>query len=243
MNHRIDKYKPSHERGVIQMKAIVLVLLTLTFAACLDIGTSPERRELSAPDGELVWVGQSFVGGKQCGIEPYTPPDTKQLLNSHGIAVADTRIEYLAVCLACTCPAYAALHYALISEDQVDDAAKLGFQPMSPPRSFQYKAFDSMGTLIVQGWMMLTIKDSTDVVGEWRFTKVNDPKNIGPQEGVGTLEGGFSNGELHLNLNPGFADNNVVLSGALEDDSYSGSWMWIGFPGMLNHGSFQAARQ
>src|SRR3972149_3181377 len=98
MNHRIDKYKPSHERGVIQMKAIVLVLLTLTFAACLDIGTSPERRELSAPDGELVWVGQSFVGGKQCGSEPYTPPDTKQLLNSHGIAVVSYPGVYRARC-------------------------------------------------------------------------------------------------------------------------------------------------
>ncbi len=224
------------------MKTMVLVILTSTLAACLDIAISPSKRELSAPVGDLVWVGKSFVGGQQCGIESYSPPDTKQLLNSYGIAVEDVKIEYLAVCLACTCPAYAATHYALISEDQVDDAAGLGFERMSPPGSFQYKAFDSTGTLIVQGWMMLTIQDSTDVVGEWRFKKVGNPQHIGLHDGVGTLEGAFSNGGLHLNLNPTFADNNVVLSGELTDSGYSGSWMWVGFPGPLNHGSFQAIR-
>jgi hypothetical protein len=112
----------------------------------------------------------------------------------------------------------------------------------SPPGAFQYKAFDSTGTLVVQGWIVLDTRDSTHVVGEWRFAKIGEPHNIGPQVGEGNFEGSFYGGDLYLNLNPRFADNNVLLNGTLREKSFSGTWMWVGFPGPLNHGSFQAAR-
>jgi hypothetical protein len=58
--------------------------------------------------------------------------------------------------------------------------------------------------------------------------------------GKGTLEGTALGDTLFLNLNPGFADNNVLLSGVLHGGSFSGTWTWVGFPGILNQGTFRS---
>lgn len=85
------------------------------------------------PAEPLVWVGKMFSGGKQCGGQWYTPPDTKRLLNNAGIGVAETRVVLHPVCEACDCPTYAATHYALISESQLTQAESLGFRRATPP--------------------------------------------------------------------------------------------------------------
>ena len=110
-----------------------------------------------------------------------------------------------------------------------------------PGGRLQYKAFDSTGTLLVQGWMTLDTADSSRVTGEWHFEKVGDPQDIGPQVGEGRLEGAWYNSVLSVNLNPNFADNNVYLTGKLEKNRFSGRWMWTGFPGRLNEGDFIAS--
>jgi hypothetical protein len=66
------------------------------------------------PEEMLVWVYQEFIGGMQCGGADYTPPDIVKLLYQKGILVYKTRIEHMPVCEACSCPSYAARHYALI---------------------------------------------------------------------------------------------------------------------------------
>jgi hypothetical protein len=111
-----------------------------------------------------------------------------------------------------------------------------------PSRTFQYLAFDTIGSLIVNGWMTMSIQDSSHITGEWHFKKVGNPQNIGPQTGDGTLSGGFDNGQLRINLNPNYVDNNVVLQGQMQSTTYNGTWIWSGYPGLLNRGNFHAMR-
>ena len=114
---------------------------------------------------------------------------------------------------------------------------------LSPSGTFQYLAFDTVGTLIVSGWMAISIQDSTHISGEWHFKKEGNPQNIGPQTGNGSLVGGFANGQLQINLNPNYVDNNVFLAGQMQATSYSGTWIWSGYPGLINRGNFQAIRR
>ncbi len=107
---------------------------------------------------------------------------------------------------------------------------------------FQYQAYDTSGTLIVQGWFTMTIIDSTNVQGEWHFNKVGNPSNIGLHYGDGLLRGAFYHAGLSVGLNPNYVDNNVVLFGTIDGNSYSGTWQWIGFPGVINRGTFQAVK-
>ena len=112
----------------------------------------------------------------------------------------------------------------------------------TPSGTFKYLAFDTIGTLIVSGWMTINIKDSTHITGEWHFNKIGNPQNIGHHTGDGSLVGGFDNGQLYINLNPNIVDDNVFLNGQLQITTYSGTWIWSGFPGLLNRGNFQAMR-
>jgi hypothetical protein len=44
--------------------------------------------------------------------------------------------------------------------------------------------------------------------------------------------GGFVTNSMNLNLNPGFADNNVMLSGIVSSNTCQGTWAWYGFTGI-----------
>jgi hypothetical protein len=93
----------------------------------------PSVAAYEAVEPDLASVAKNFVGGRQC--EPasnYDPPDVKQLLGRAGIAIYETRIERLPVCAACSCPSYAATHYALIQRNDIDTARQMGFSPKQP---------------------------------------------------------------------------------------------------------------
>jgi hypothetical protein len=106
--------------------------------------------------------------------------------------------------------------------------------------SFTYTGFDRSGNEIVRGILEIYYRDSTTVGGSWKFTATGSAPDIGPQVGKGTLEGTALGDTLFLNLNPGFADNNVFLSGVLHGGSFSGTWTWVGFAGVINQGTFRS---
>jgi hypothetical protein len=112
-----------------------LVIVVVILSSCADRVNVPSIIE--PPAEPLVWVGKIFSGGRQCTVDTYTPPDTKRFLNAAGIGVAETRVVLLAVCAACGCPAYAGIHYAFISESQLQQAELLGFQRATPPADVQ----------------------------------------------------------------------------------------------------------
>jgi hypothetical protein len=114
----------------------IIVALNLCFLSCEDISNPISLNETPPPDAELIWVGKEFSGGRQCTREIYTPPDTKKLLNQVGIAVYATYVEPRPVCMACSCPAYAALHSARIRRNQLSQAEALGFRQVEPPPGY-----------------------------------------------------------------------------------------------------------
>lgn len=108
-----------------------------------------------------------------------------------------------------------------------------------PSGAYVYTSYDSLGTPIVHGWFTLLITDSSHVSGQWHFVQIGGfGNNIGPQVGDCNLVGGFEAGFLSIELNPQFRDNNLSLRGAFDGQNYSGTWAAIGFPGVMNHGTF-----
>jgi hypothetical protein len=68
-------------------------------------------------------------------------------------------------------------------------------------------------TPVVEGRMTLVVGDSI-ISGTWELRRVPGSDTgiaVGPQLGTGTLQGRRTASELWLDLNPGWADNNVFL--------------------------------
>lgn len=105
---------------------------------------------------------------------------------------------------------------------------------------FLYKAYDPDKRVIVNGEISFIIDERGSVTGEWRLTQASSFEKTGPQIGSGKLEGALHNNEMHVNLNPGWADNNVLLLGRLERGSWVGTWSWVTFVGPTSGGAFVA---
>ena len=115
--------------------------------------------------------------------------------------------------------------------------------PLGPNNtSYHYKAFDKNGNLIVSGYLWIEFADSSNVTGHWDLKQINITESIGPQVGQGEFRGVFTDGLLNIDLNPDMVDNNVVLSGTINNTSYQGNWIYYGFAGLINTGSFFAKR-
>ncbi len=111
-----------------------------------------------------------------------------------------------------------------------------------PAGAFRYAAYDTLGHTLVEGYLTITQADGDRVVGVWAMTRVGSSDMTGPQVGKGILEGSITGTTIRINLNPNMIDNNVLLSGVLNGNSYTGTWIYIGFPGLLNRGTFVARR-
>ena len=108
---------------------------------------------------------------------------------------------------------------------------------------YSYVSFDKNGNVIVEGWLTINFKDSTNFSGKWDFKKVGDPEDIGPQVGSGDHMGGLiGNDSLWIELNPQFRDNNLLLIGKFKDNKIEGTWQWISFIGPTNEGEFRAEK-
>jgi hypothetical protein len=105
-----------------------------------------------------------------------------------------------------------------------------------------YTAYSRNGVPVVRGRLVFSRIDSVRVLGRWRLRALGDTTRIGPQHGRGSLVGHLQGSALYINLNPGNADNTVLLNGELRRRGYFGRWEWVGFPGVLNGGMFRAVR-
>ena len=108
--------------------------------------------------------------------------------------------------------------------------------------TYKYTGFDSTGNKILEGYLWIDSIDSVEVKGRWRFNLVSNCENMGPQIGKGNFEGTTDMwGHMLFNLNPGMIDNNVLLEGSMQlSYRIAGRWSYIGFPGVINWGSFKA---
>lgn len=111
-----------------------------------------------------------------------------------------------------------------------------------PAGSYRYQGFDSEGASIVVGVISISYRDSVSVVGEWALQNIGPASNIWPQIGTGLLTGRVDGRSISIDLNPGWADNNVVLDGKLVDGRIEGQWTWITFAGPTTRGTFVATK-
>ena len=113
----------------------------------------------------------------------------------------------------------------------------------TPPGAFAYTSYDSTGVPLSSGWFSMKFADSVTISGEWHFNPMDNPQEVGPQIGEGTLRGMIHADQVLIELNPDYADNNVSLSGTMTDNRISGIWMWTTFAGPTNQGTFNAVRK
>ena len=111
--------------------------------------------------------------------------------------------------------------------------------------TYLYKGFDTNGTLVVEGILNLGINTTNRVQGDWNLHEVkpNKMKPLGPQLGSGKLVGQTNGDKIDLNLNPGWADNNVLLDGQVTTTNIFGTWGYHGFAGKIVGGKFEAAKK
>lgn len=107
----------------------------------------------------------------------------------------------------------------------------------STESELKFSAFDKNGVLLREGTIVLDTTDPDDVTGIWRIRDVL----ISDEYKKGTLRGFFADGILVVDLNPGWVDNNFFMRGTYDGKFYKGTWQQVGFPGVMESGSFIAA--
>ena len=111
------------------------------------------------------------------------------------------------------------------------------------PGQYSFSAYSEEGTLLVSGRIAIALEDTSRITGTWTLrAEVPDPQ-VGPMVGDGTLEGYVDGEMIHMNMNPGWADNNVFLLGKKAGSRLTGTWEHVGFAGVIATGSFAALRE
>ncbi len=114
---------------------ILLLSGVLALAACHVRPTAPDA--LASTDADTtaaVWMAQTFSGGRQCAPrEGYTPPDVPAMLARARVEMLGVEVERLAVCQACSCPAYAARHFVQVRAADRPALEALGFAAVDGP--------------------------------------------------------------------------------------------------------------
>jgi len=157
--------------------------------------------------------------------------------------------KYQVVCAACSCPR-GDTFYLYVRDRDVGTMLFLGYRREAPYRPqpgdttligvYQYTGYDSTGSPLITGTLTFVCRETTSVSGTWAL---NGPAGYGPQVGMGTFVGEIHGNVVGLNLNPGWADNNVVLNGEMENGTYAGRWEWITFAGVTYTGNFTAVKR
>ncbi|MBU8932673.1 MAG: carboxypeptidase-like regulatory domain-containing protein [candidate division Zixibacteria bacterium] len=109
--------------------------------------------------------------------------------------------------------------------------------------AYQYFGYDSSGFLEVSGWLAWNYVNSTYLTGIWRISNAGGMDTTFHMVDSGRLAGIHEDGHIFIDLNPGFADANTLLSGTVSEQSISGTWQTVGFIGVLDSGSFIAVRK
>lgn len=109
--------------------------------------------------------------------------------------------------------------------------------------TLRYEATTTVGLPLVEGELRLRYPTDSTVAGTWAFrvSPGADPAiEVGPQVGAGTVAGSRVGNTLYLDLNPGWADNNVFLTGEAAAGALRGRWTWSAFTGPRASGRFTA---
>jgi len=109
--------------------------------------------------------------------------------------------------------------------------------------SYDYAACDGDGRLLLLGRLVIETTSGGTVTGTWMIDwapGADRNVNVGPQIGSGELQGFVNAGQLMVDLNPGWADNNVYLAAEWHAGGSRGTWSWSTLIGPQGGGSFVA---
>jgi hypothetical protein len=110
------------------------------------------------------------------------------------------------------------------------------------PDTYTYTAFDESGVKIITGRFTLpeTLHDKQKYSGSWYLSKVDGVGKTRHQHGWGKLEAFINGDKIHINLNPGVADDNTWLDGTIAETGISGEWLYESDAGRQSQGRFEA---
>lgn len=114
--------------------------------------------------------------------------------------------------------------------------------PSAPVDTFTYMCY-YLEVPAVTGWFTTERTGPHKISGEWHFSYVGEPVEVGPQVGDGILAGTVEGDHIVINLNPGWQDANVYLDGVLTGDRYLGDWTFSSLAGIVSQGPFEATRR
>jgi hypothetical protein len=109
--------------------------------------------------------------------------------------------------------------------------------------AFEYRAFDADGQLLLVGSVTLEVRGDSSITGTWEIgwaPGADRTTVVGPQVGTGTLAGSVGAEHTWIDLNPGWADNNVFLLASTADHgALAGQWQHSTFIGPVAEGRFE----
>lgn len=112
--------------------------------------------------------------------------------------------------------------------------------------AFEYRAFDADGHLLLVGSATLQVSRDSSIAGTWEIgwaPGADTTAVVGPQVGTGTLAGSVGAEHTWIDLNAGWADNNVFLLARTADDgALAGQWQHSTFIGLVAEGLFELRR-
>lgn len=120
---------------------------------------------------------------------------------------------------------------------------ELGPTPDGVEQIWAYTAFSPTGLPAVSGTFHV-VTEGRDFKGSWETHLVLPNADMGPQVGTGTLRGSWDiEGQtIGLDMNPGWADNNVFLTGRFVGRDLEGTWSHSTIMGPVAGGDFVARR-
>jgi hypothetical protein len=112
---------------------------------------------------------------------------------------------------------------------------------------FAYRAFDGRGDLLLVGTITLQAVEDSRLAGTWEIrwaVGADTTAIVGPQVGTGTLGGRVGPDQTLIDLNPGWADNNVYLfARTAGDGDLTGRWQHSTLIGPVAEGRFELRRR
>ena len=109
--------------------------------------------------------------------------------------------------------------------------------------SLRYEATTMDGQSLLLGQLTLEIHADSTILGTWTIQwapGADTTVEVGDQIGSGMLSGRQSENQASIDLNPGFADNNVVLVAPSVNQELAGTWYWSTIAGSRTQGLFTA---
>ena len=111
--------------------------------------------------------------------------------------------------------------------------------------SLRYQATTLAGEPLVRGRMSIDVLPDSAIVGTWSAEwapGADRTVEVGDQIGNGTLVGRQTEEGAYIDLNPGYADNNVILLPIRTEGGFTGTWYWSTITGPRTQGKFTALR-